>query len=83
MKEGMRLVTPFAGPLPRVSPPGGLEIANSYIPPGTIVNVMQLNIHMDERIFADPESFQPERWLEEHGGRELDKYFLGVRTPMQ
>ena len=79
MKEGMRLTSPFSGPLPRISPKAGFEVANRYIPPGTTVSVMQCQIHVDERIFRQPRAFQPERWFEDHGGRELDKYFLGVR----
>ncbi|EXJ75668.1 uncharacterized protein A1O5_00175 [Cladophialophora psammophila CBS 110553] len=80
IKEGMRLTTPFAGPLPRISPRKGFEVAKHYIPPGTIVNVMQCQIHMDERIFPEPHTFQPERWFEDSGGRDLDKYFLGFST---
>jgi benzoate 4-monooxygenase len=78
IREGMRLTTPFAGPLPRLSPPTGLDIGGTHIPPGTVVNVMQCQIHKDGRIFHDPEAFKPERWLDSDRGKELDKYFLGV-----
>ncbi|OQV04057.1 hypothetical protein CLAIMM_09006 isoform 2 [Cladophialophora immunda] len=82
IKEGMRLTTPFAGPLPRLSPSqGGLDIGGTHIPPGTVANVMQCQIHKDGRIFHDPESFTPERWLvSSDSGKELDKYFLGFST---
>ncbi|KIY00909.1 uncharacterized protein Z520_03575 [Fonsecaea multimorphosa CBS 102226] len=81
IKEGMRLTSPFAGPLPRLSPPGGLDIGGTRIPAGTVVNVMQCQIHKDGRIFRDPESFKPERWLDSSDtSKELDKYFLGFST---
>ncbi|OAP60324.1 hypothetical protein AYL99_05326 [Fonsecaea erecta] len=80
IKEGMRLTSPFAGPLPRLSPPGGLDIGDTHIPHGTVVNVMQCQVHKDGRIFHDPESFMPERWLDGDRGKELDKYFLGFST---
>lgn len=33
------------------------------LPPGTIVATQAWSMHRNAEIFADPESFLPERWL--------------------
>ena len=79
VKEGMRLTSPFSGPLPRLSPRGGISIDGTYIPEGTVILVMHCQMHMDERIFPEPAKFSPERWLGPQGN-ELDRFFLGVSS---
>ena len=78
IKEDMRLTSPFSGPKPRLPPPEGLSIGDKYIPPGTVINVMHCQVHKDERIFGNANATKPERWLNGQG-KELDKFFLGVR----
>ena len=77
LKEGMRMTTPFSGPMPRISPPGGMDINGVTIPPGTHMLVMHSHIHHDERIFANPWDFKPERWSASNA-TEIDRFFLGV-----
>ena len=77
IKEGIRLVSPFGGPMPRLSPPGGMTIGESFIPEGTVICVHS-QIHRDERIFRDAAAFIPERWLDQNAN-DLERYFLGVR----
>ena len=77
IKEGMRLLTAFSGPMPRVSPPGGLEIDGIKIPAGTYMDVMFSRIHQHELIFDDPLAFKPERWSGPDAVK-LEHFFLGV-----
>lgn len=61
--ESLRLGTPFPG-LPRIVPQGGLQIANWFIPPGTIVGVPAYSVQVaPENFQPDPLRFEPERWL--------------------
>ena len=80
IKEGMRLLTAFSGPMPRVSPPGGLDIGGLKIPAGTYMDVMFSRIHQNELIFEEPLAFKPERWSGPNAVK-LEYYFLGVWLP--
>ena len=80
IKEGMRLLTAFSGPMPRVSPSGGLEIDGVQIPEGTYMNVMLSRVHQNELVFEEPLAFKPERWSGPDAVK-LEHYFLGVSAP--
>lgn len=77
VKEGMRLVAPFGGPMPRLSPPGGVTISGSYIPQNTLICVMHDAVHYDHRVFPQPEMFDPARWTERQTD-DMNRCFLGV-----
>ena len=78
IKESMRLVAPFGGPMPRVSPPGGLKIGKYHIPENVNICVMHDAVHRDERVYEHANAFCPERWLASSKGEELEQCFLGV-----
>ena len=48
------------------------------IPPGYPIGIDTYTIHYNSQIYAEPEKFKPERWLEEHGERNhrLDDYLM-------
>ncbi|KAK7956144.1 uncharacterized protein PG986_005366 [Apiospora aurea] len=61
LNEGLRLFPPASGGAPRVSP--GFELHGYHIPSGTEINVSPWTITHDEKYFAEPWEFRPERWL--------------------
>ncbi|KAF9873045.1 cytochrome p450 [Colletotrichum karsti] len=63
LDESMRVypVVPFG--LTRVIKPGGDYICEQYVPGGTRVMVSQWSIYRNDKYFAEPLTFIPERWL--------------------
>ena len=66
IKEGLRMHPALSLPLERITPPSGLHIHNTYIPPGTVIGINPYVLQRDSRIFgSDAESWNPSRWLSE------------------
>ena len=80
VKEAMRMLAPFGGPMPRLSPRGGLQISDKHIPEGTSICVMHDGVHFDERVYPNATTFQPERWSDGKT-EDMERCFLGVRIP--
>lgn len=71
IKEALRLAPPIPMSLPRYVPSGGRVIDDFFIPQGTVVSCQPFTVHrFDERVFPDPDRFDPERWLD---GAEVEK----------
>jgi pentalenene oxygenase len=62
ISEAMRLYPP-AWIIGRTTT-AGLRLAGLQVPAGSLVAVSPLLLHHDQRWFADPESFDPDRWLD-------------------
>lgn len=75
LDESMRLFPPTSHGLPRVTPEEGLLIKGDFIPGGTTVSISAYVAHRDEKIFPEPETYKPERWLGEKG-KTLQPYFV-------
>ena len=89
IKESLRLSSGVISGLLRVVPAGGAMIAGVQVPAGvsayldpysvtliglqTIVSIGSTFVHYNESIFAQPEKFIPERWLE---SSELDNWLV-------
>ncbi|KIK58237.1 hypothetical protein GYMLUDRAFT_700480 [Collybiopsis luxurians FD-317 M1] len=65
IKETLRLALGVIHPLPRVVGSATPTIGGLKIPPGTIVEMSQLFLHMNPSVFPDPHDFNPDRWLAE------------------
>ncbi|KAJ5837014.1 benzoate 4-monooxygenase cytochrome P450 [Penicillium robsamsonii] len=62
INETLRLHYPALSGFQRQTPPGGLHIAGRYIPGNTNIKIPFYTLFRDERNFAEPEKFIPERW---------------------
>lgn len=61
----------------RVAPTESLTHGDLIIPPGTPVSMSSYFVHMDPRVFPEPESFKPERWVIAAGkGVNLNKFIV-------
>ncbi|KAI7772214.1 hypothetical protein LZL87_014124 [Fusarium oxysporum] len=60
--ETMRLYPAIPSGLQRITPPQGLQIDGTFIPGNTIVQTPPYTLNRDERCFARPNDFIPERW---------------------
>ncbi|MCJ1346327.1 hypothetical protein MMC31_004542 [Peltigera leucophlebia] len=88
VKEALRLGDGSATRLQRISPEKPMLFIDRtgsgkeyLIPPQTPVGMTSFHIHHDESIFADAESFIPERWIENPGlSRFLVSFSKGSRN---
>lgn len=69
IEEGLRIYPPVAFGLPRVSP--GANVDGFYVPQGTTVSTHLYSTARDPRYWTAPETFVPERWLEDSGYKDL------------
>jgi cytochrome P450 len=82
--ETLRLHTPVAGSLPRVTPSSDPRspitvLGYPNIPPGICVSAQAYSLHRNPEVFPDPERWKPERWLET--GREKRGEMMGWFWP--
>lgn len=75
LDEAMRLLPPSTFGLPRRTPPEGTTILDVFVPGNTSVSISAYVAHRDPTVFPDPETFRPERWLEE-GAKEMQPFFI-------
>ncbi|KAI0476723.1 cytochrome P450 3A13 [Xylaria cf. heliscus] len=70
--EALRVYPAIPMSLPRYVPKGGRTIDGYFIPEHTIVSSQAYSAHrIDDKVFPEPNLFNPDRWLEEEG--ELDR----------
>lgn len=74
IEESLRVYTPCTNGLPRLVQPGGASICGEWVAGGTNVSVAMFAIHRSARHFHRPDSYVPERWLEE-GAEKIDPRF--------
>lgn len=83
VREAVRLRPPFALPLERVVPPGGLVVGGRFVPGGTVVGMSPSVVNRDRAAFGeDADDWRPERWLDERESRvrEMEQSVLTVST---
>lgn len=65
IKESFRLFSPFAAPLQRYSPAGGIVLAGTHIAAGMRIGLNPAVVQHHKEVFGnDSGSFRPERWLD-------------------
>lgn len=81
IKEGLRVFAPIAAGLPRVAPPGGVNIGGTHFAEGVTLTVNPSVIHLSKELWgADAGEFNPDRWFRPDAA-EREKYFIPVRSP--
>ncbi|KAJ5678396.1 uncharacterized protein N7477_004029 [Penicillium maclennaniae] len=77
IKEALRISPPIPMSLPRYVPDGGRMIDAYFMPAHTIVSCQPYTMHRyHEDVFPDPDRFFPDRWVEEKGDAERNRYFF-------
>ncbi|PYI01030.1 benzoate 4-monooxygenase cytochrome P450 [Aspergillus sclerotiicarbonarius CBS 121057] len=65
LDESLRLSPPVPRGLERKTPPQGMEILGEQIAGNVTVSVSAYIAHRDPTLFPNPDSYMPERWLDE------------------
>ncbi|KAK7513101.1 isotrichodermin C-15 hydroxylase [Phyllosticta citriasiana] len=65
LTEGMRCYPPVATGFPRSVPEGGGQVSGYFVPGHTTIYVSQYPTYHSKRNFVEPNSFIPERWLDD------------------
>ena len=76
IEEALRLFSVAPMGLPRVVPAHGAELAGYHFPAGVTVATQAYSLHRDPSTFPDPDSFNPERWLEPNVTKKMKEAFL-------
>lgn len=80
IKESMRYFPAAAFTMDRVVPEGGMTIAETFLPSGTVVACHIDTLHRDTGVYGeDANIFRPERWTEasEEQLRRMTRAFIG------
>lgn len=75
MTEGLRLSPGVAMRQARIAPDRELVYNKWEIPIRTPIGMTALLMHMDEKLYPDPERFEPERWVDLEARKKADKTF--------
>ncbi|KAI1773303.1 putative Trichodiene oxygenase [Hypoxylon cercidicola] len=73
--EGLRLSPGIATRMARIAPDRDLFYKEWRIPAGTPVGMTTILMHMDEKIYPDPHSFDPKRWMEGNERKNAEKAY--------
>lgn len=73
--EAMRLSPALGTRLQRIAPDRDLIYDKWVIPAGTPVGMTALFMHMDEKLYPDPEKFDPERWVDVESRKRHEKVY--------
>jgi hypothetical protein len=67
IKEALRMAPGACSPLLRVVPENGAMISGVRVPGGTVVGMASSFVHRSAKVFKEPDSFMPERWVGKEG----------------
>lgn len=81
LDESLRLSPPVPRGLERKTPPQGMDIMGEQIAGGVTVSVPAYIAHRDRKIFPNPDSYVPERWLDQsERTKEMRDVFIPFTT---
>ncbi|KAH8194431.1 hypothetical protein TruAng_011399 [Truncatella angustata] len=79
--EGLRCTPAIPMSLPRYVPKGGRTIDGYFVPERTIVSSQAYSAHrIDQKVFPEPDLFNPNRWLEQSGDAERKRLFFAFAS---
>jgi cytochrome P450 len=81
--ETVRRYAPAGGPEPRVVPPPSCHLGPYEIPGGVRVSASAYNLHRDEKVFPEPETWDHKRWLQDSDDekrKEINRQFWGFSS---
>ncbi|ETS76382.1 hypothetical protein PFICI_11769 [Pestalotiopsis fici W106-1] len=79
--EGLRCFPAIPMSLPRYVPSGGRTIDGYFIPEKTIVSSQAFSTHrINEDVFPEPNTFNPDRWLAPTGDKERKQLFFAFAS---
>lgn len=78
--EGLRVIPPTSAGLPRRTPAEGAQILDDWIPGDTSVNMTIYATHRDPKMFPDPETFNPNRWMDVEERKRMEPMFVPFST---
>ncbi|KAF5684623.1 cytochrome P450 monooxygenase [Fusarium denticulatum] len=67
VEEGIRWAGAAAAMLPRIVPPGGIELHGTFIPEGTMLTSSPIWYLHDTTAYPNPKLYDPYRWLSQDG----------------
>lgn len=76
LKEGLRLAYGSSARSARIAPDVSLQCGSFTIPPGTPVSMTVPITHHDPSIFANPDAFEPDRWMDPSTAAGLDRFLV-------
>lgn len=78
LDEGLRSLPPTSIGLLRVTPPQGAVVAGQFLKGGITCSSPTFSLHHDPKLFPDPWSYKPERWLDgsDEERRNLKSYVI-------
>ena len=76
VREGLRLSMANPTRLPHIVPQGGWTFKGTHFPAGSFVGCSATELHLNPRVYPNPNSFQPERWLPENVTAAAEKSFF-------
>ncbi|KAK5111275.1 hypothetical protein LTR85_012216 [Meristemomyces frigidus] len=84
IKETMRISSTVPCKLPRITPQGGMAFDNTFIPGGVVVGIAPYMLHLNEKVFPQPHTFNHERWYSptEDMSRDWMPFGKGARACM-
>ncbi|KAH3905734.1 hypothetical protein HBI56_211510 [Parastagonospora nodorum] len=80
IEETLRLYGAAPSSLPRVVPQGGTRFSGHYIPQGVTVDTQAYTFHRDPRIWSDPLTFDPQRWISSQEGYTAEALSPDAKT---
>lgn len=75
LMEGLRLSPGTATRMARIAPDRDLFYKEWRIPAGTPVGMTTILLHTDEKLYPEPYTFHPERWMDGTGSRASEKVY--------
>ncbi|EGX88617.1 cytochrome P450, putative [Cordyceps militaris CM01] len=74
INEALRTCNAVSGRLTRCSDVADFQYQQYFLPRGTYISISINDTHMDPAIFAQPDAFDPERWLRPADCKRLAKH---------